>query len=37
MVLVSRARQTDMAIATVTERNPPDAAIQAPSRKILGA
>jgi len=37
MVLVSRARQTDMPTATETERKPPDAAIEAPSRKILGA
>ena len=33
----SRARNTDMKIATATDMNPPDAAISAPSMKIGGA
>jgi hypothetical protein len=37
MFFVSRARHTDMPIATAIEMNPPDAAIQAPSIKMRGA
>jgi len=37
MVLVSRARHTDMPTATAMEIKPPDAAMPAPSRKIRGA
>ncbi|SEI56385.1 hypothetical protein SAMN05518849_10190 [Sphingobium sp. AP50] len=36
-LVASRARQTDIAIATATDRRSPDAAIAAPISKILGA
>ena len=37
MSLASRARQTDMPMATAMAMKPPDAAMNAPSVKISGA